>query len=430
MKIALISPRGATAIDDRLRSIFQDSRDVQGYIDSLSHAFSSGLLVVAALTPDCHEIRVIDENYDSIDFNEAFDLVGISAMTQQASRAYEIADAFRKRGVMVVMGGIHATVLPQEAKEHCDAVFIGEAEHTWPAFLDDLSKRTMMSFYRGEAAPDMAASPIPRYDLLNRNNYKVIWMQTSRGCPHDCEFCSASRVYGYAYRHKSIAGIMDELNVIKSIWPRGRINFADDNFFVNKKFSKELMRHLKALDLRWFAQTDISVAYDDELLDMLKDAGCTTLLIGFESVSEQSLGSVNRNSWKRKQLSGYSPAIEKIQSKGIGIVGTFIIGFDSDTKETIHTLSEFIIANNIFVPQITILTPLPGSRLYERLTEEKRMLHNPWSHYTFTEINFNPRNISVEDLKNELYNTYEKVYSRDVRLKVLNHFKSIFKTVQ
>jgi radical SAM superfamily enzyme YgiQ (UPF0313 family) len=429
MKIGLISPRGLTTIDDRLEKIFQNSKDVQGYIDSLSKAFSSGLLVIAALTPKNIDIKIIDENFEHVDYNENFDLIGISAMTQQASQAYEIAGAFRNRSIPVVIGGIHATVMPQEVKEHCDAVFIGEAEYTWPVFLNDFNNGVIKQFYKSEKPADMAASPLPRYDLVNKNNYRVIWMQTSRGCPHDCEFCSASRVYGYTYRHKSISGIIEELQCIKKIWPHARINFADDNLFVDKHFSKELIKHIKKLNIRWFAQTDISVAYDNELLNLLKESGCTTLFIGFESISEKSLESINKNSWKLKQFSNYSNAIEKIQSRGIGIVGAFIIGFDGDTKEIISELSDFIIENNIFVPQITILTPLPGSRLYERLKNENRILNNPWKHYTFTEINYIPKNISIEDLKNELYSIYEKVYSRETRYNVLNHFKTIFKTI-
>lgn len=427
MKIGLINPKGLKTNDNNLVEIFQKTSSVQSYTDSLSGAFGSGLLVIASLTPDHIEIEFIDENFDDIDFNEGYDLIGISAMTHQASRAYEIADEFRRRGVVVAIGGIHATVLPDEAKSHCDSVFIGEAEHTWPAFLEDFKDGNILDFYKSGKAVDMTCLPTPSYDLVNKENYKVIWMQIGRGCPHDCEFCVASNVYGYIYRHKTIKQIIDEIEFIQRIWPNVRINFADDNLFLNKKFSKELVKHLRGINLRWYAQTDISIANDEEFIRELKAAGCTTLFIGFESITESSLSQINKNLWKLKQLNNYPEAIKKIQSKGIGIVGAFIIGFDGDTKDTLNELSDFIIENNIFVPQITVLTPLPGSRLYERLKKENRLTDIPWNNYTFTEVNYIPKNMTGEELQNELYEIYKKVYSKESRLKVLKYFKNIFK---
>lgn len=429
MKIGLINPKGLTTNDDKLDQLFQSSNHDQSYIDSLSGAFGTGLLVISTLTPSHFEIEIIDENFDDIDFNKNFDLIGITAMTHQASRAYEIADEFRRRGIFVAIGGIHATVLPNEAKSHCDSVFIGEAEYTWPIFLENFENGDISEFYKSEKPVDMASLLTPRYDLLKKENYKVIWMQTGRGCPHDCEFCVASNVYGYKYRHKTLKQIIDEIKFIHNIWPNARINFADDNLFLNREFSKKLVKNLKGMNLRWFAQSDISIANDEDFITELKEAGCTTLFIGFESVSESSLTSINKNLWKLKQLSNYPEAIEKIQSKGIGIVGAFIIGLDGDTKDTLNELSDFILDNNIFIPQITVLTPLPGSRLYERLKNENRLLHIPWSNYTFTEVNFIPKNMTGEELKNGLYKIYKKVYGKEARLKVLRHFKNIFKNL-
>jgi radical SAM superfamily enzyme YgiQ (UPF0313 family) len=429
MKIGLINPKGLKTNDNKLDEIFKSTSNVQSYTDSLSGAFGTGLLVIAALTPDHIEIEIIDENFDDIDYNKDYDLIGISAMTHQASHAYEVADEFRNRGIIVAIGGIHATVLPDEAKSHCDSVFIGEAEHTWPAFLKDLKDGNISDFYKSEKAVDMTSLPTPSYDLLNKENYSVIWMQIGRGCPHDCEFCVASNVYGYKYRHKTLDQIIDEIEFIHRIWPNARINFADDNFFINRKFSKELVGYLKKINLRWFAQTDISIANDEEFITELKAAGCTTLFIGFESVSESSLSLINKNSWKLKQLKNYPEAIKKIQSKGIGIVGAFILGLDGDTKETFNELADFILDNNIFVPQITVLTPLPGSRLYERLKNENRLTDIPWSNYTFTDVNFIPKNMTGEELENGFHKIYEKVYSKEARLKVLNHFKNIFKNL-
>lgn len=427
MRIALISPTGLITGDKKLNDIFAKHLNIRNYTESLTRAFSSGLLIIAALTPKNIEIKVIDENYDSVDFNERFDLVGISAMTQQASRAYEIADRFRSLGVTVVLGGIHATTMPQETIEHCDSVFIGEAEQTWPIFLRDFQHKRTARFYKSNKVVDLTKSPVPRYDLLKKKHYRVIWLQTSRGCPHDCEFCGASRIYGFKYRHKSIKQIVEELTLIRQIWPNAHINFADDNLLVDRKFSKELFKHLKDLNFRWFAQTDVSIANNETFLNDLRGAGCTTLFIGFETISENSLKTVNKNLWKLRQLKNYAKAIDRIQSKGIGIIGAFIIGFDKDTNETFDELADFIIRNNIFIPQITILTPLPGTRLYERLKEEGRLLNNPWSQFTCTEVNFVPRNMSIDQLSSGLYHIYERVYAPEVRRKVVKHFKNIYK---
>ncbi len=429
MKIRLISPRGSTTGDEVVERIFSETKDFQGYIESLTKASSSGLLVIASLTPAEHDVRIIDENCEHIDFNDDCDLVGISAMTQQATRAYEIADEFRRRGRTVVMGGIHATVMPEEAKNHCDSVFIGEAEETWPVFLDDFRKGAMSDYYRSGKPADLTTLPVPRYDLLNKDNYRVIWLQTSRGCPHDCEFCAASRIYGHAYRHKTVEQVIREIRAIQDIWPDARINFSDDNLFVNRKYSRELVAHLRELNIRWFAQTDIAIANDADLLRQMKSAGCTTLLIGFESISERNLQLINANGWKLKKSSTYADAIRTIQSCGIGIVGAFIIGLDEDTEEGLDELAEFIVANNMFMAQISILTPFPGTRLYDRLTVERRILDRPWSDYTGMQVNIQPRLMSVEELQKGFYKIYQRIYDKDARVKTLKHFKDIFKAL-
>jgi len=427
MRIALISPAALITGDRKLNDILSKYPNISNYTQSLTRAFSSGLLVIASLTPKNIEIKVIDENYDSIDFTERFDLVGISAMTQQASRAYQIADRFRSQGATVVLGGIHATTTPEEAIKHCDSVFIGEAEKTWPIFLKDFQNNRIAPFYRSNRLADLTKSPIPRYDLLKKDCYRVIWLQTGRGCPHDCEFCAASQIYGLKYRHKSIKQVVGEITLIHNIWPNAHINFSDDNLFLDRNFSKELVKHIRNLNFRWFAQTDVSIANDQMFLNDLREAGCTTLFIGFETISAKSLSSVNKNLWKLRQLKNYPKAIDRIQSKGIGIIGAFIIGFDEDTNETFDELADFIIRNNIFIPQITILTPLPGTRLYERLKEKGRLLNNPWSQFTCTEVNFVPSNMSVDQLSSGLYHIYERVYAPEVRGKVVKHFKNIYK---
>lgn len=430
MNICLISPKGETTTDKRLLSILEKSNDVHGYFQSVNGAFSSGLLIIAALTPEKHTIKFIDENIEEIDFDEKFDIVGLTGMTQQATRMYELADTFRKKGITVVIGGIHATVMPEEAKQYCDSVFVGEAEESWPEFLSDFESGKISAFYKYDKTVELKRSPMPAYELIQHSKYKVIWIQTSRGCPHDCEFCGASRVYGKRYRHKSAEQISQEIDKIQELWPDAKINFSDDNLFTDRRYAVELIKQINKKNIRWFAQSDISIADDEKLLQKMKEAGCTTLFIGFESLSDESLKSINKNEWKFKQRSNYKKAILKIQSFGIGIIGAFILGMDGDTSDSFEELKNFIIANNICMVQISIMTPLPGTRLYARLSNENRLLQAAWSQFTFTEVNYIPKNMTVEELKEGLYSLYNTVYSPELRFKVLRHFKEIFKQSQ
>ncbi len=421
-KLGLIFPKTVLSNDPEFLEFGKTSLNSQ-----LKHGysgFSAGLLVIAALTPESFEITMIDENVEPIDFNREYDLVGITGMTQQATRAYEIADGFKEKGITVVMGGIHATVLPEEVKTHVDSVVVGEAEETWPKFINDFLKKKIKPFYRQTEPVDLTKSPIPRYDLLKPENYKPIWIQTTRGCPHDCEFCAASKVYGFKFRHKSVEQVITEITRAKEVWGNARINFADDNIFVNRKFARELVKKLKPLDIKWFAFTDISIAKDEELLELIKVSGCETVFIGFESISEQGLSSISK--WKLKQLKEYPISIEKIQSKGIAVIGTFIIGFDTDDVSIFKTTGDFIIENNLAAPPVSILTPFPGTVTRNKLEKQGRLLSNSWGNYTFSNVNFVPERMSSQQLRDGVFELYKRVYSREVQLKRAKYFKNVY----
>lgn len=433
MKLALVTPKGVFfGKDSELANFF---REIFG--DATNNMFipkyvywsggNLGLLIVAALTPSDFEINFLDENYEEINFDVGYDLVGITAMTQQATRAYEIADEFRRRGVKVVIGGIHATVLPEEAKEHADSVVIGEAENTWPEFINDFHKGEIKSFYKNTEPVDLARSPLPRYDLLKKYDYKMIWVQTTRGCPRDCDFCSASKVYGRTFRHKNIEQVMDELYYISGIWGSPLISFADDNMFVDKKYAHELIGKLQHLRLRWTAQTDVSAADDEVLLTLLEKNGCNILFIGFETLSQDNR--IDTHGWKQNRIQKYPDIIQKIQSRGIGILGAFIVGLDGDDPSVFSHLSNFIIDNRLYSAQITVLTPLPGTRLRERLIKESRILSSEWSGYTFVDVNYMPKKMTPEVLKHGLMEVYRQVYSKETRLAVMKHFKEIYGTM-
>lgn len=426
MRIAFIAPKGKVSNNQDFMDFWNKSDEIRPYRVHFTGA-SSGLLIMASLTPRTWKIEFIDENVETIDFNKSYDIVAISSMTQQSIRAYEIADVFRKKGVTIIMGGIHATVMPEEVKEHVDSVVVGEGEEIWPVILKDFLNGKLEPFYRSKRLSDLTRLPIPRYDLLNPKKYKAIWIQTSRGCPNDCEFCCASNIYGHKFRYKTIAQVEKELNNIINIWGRNiLVSFADDNMFVNRNFSIKLINKIKDLKIRWFAQTDISVADDESFLEFLKKSGCAILFIGFESLNSKNLLSLNRNTKKEKYLNRYSEIIRKIQGYGIGVMGSFIVGMDEDNESVFTKTSDFIIRNNLFAAQITALTPLPGTRLRERILKENRLLSSNWDNYTFTNVNFQPKKMSTEKLEQGLLNVYKNVYSYDVRLEKARYFKKVF----
>ncbi|MFH1853931.1 MAG: radical SAM protein [Candidatus Omnitrophota bacterium] len=432
MKIALIYPKGAFfGTNRKLLEFWEEVKKIsQGHLWSafgIWSGFSIGLLVIAALTPKNFRIKLIDENYENIDFNERYDLVGISFMTQQAQRAYEIAGKFRSRGIKVVLGGIHATVLSEEAKQHCDSVVIGEAENVWQQLLADFEKGRLKEYYRSESMVDITRSPIPRCDLLNPAYYRVAWIQASRGCPRDCEFCAASNVFGHRYRHKTVSQIEKEIIAIKKIWNNIIIGFADDNMLVDRVYAERLIKRIARHNIRWFVQTDISVAEDDKLLKLLSESGCMMLFVGFESTNKQSLTAIDKTGWKRRQFDNYKGYIEKIQSYGMGVLGAFILGLDTDDESIFNKTSDFILDNHLYGAQVTVLTPLPGTRLRERLKKENRILTNPWSDYSLTTVAFIPKNMTVDELQDGLLGVYKSVYNKEANMDRLRYYKEIYR---
>jgi radical SAM superfamily enzyme YgiQ (UPF0313 family) len=427
LKILLISPGGTFFSKRRdFGEYVENSREMQTILHYWS-GIGASLPTIAGATPGDEELRIIDENIEAINFNESCDLVGITAITQQANRAYEIADEFRKRGRYVVMGGIHATVLPEEAMEHVDTVFVGEGENTWPAFIRDFKNSGPKTIYRQtDFAPvNLQKSPIPRYDLIDRYTYPVVWLFASRGCPHDCEFCAASKIYGKKYKHKSSAQVVREINDVKNRWKLAQIGFADDNLFLNKSFSFELIEQFKDMNFTWYAQSDLSVARNVALLKKLRTGGCRILFIGFESTNPENLTSLNVNRWKATQYREYTKSINRIQENGIGIYGSFILGLDYDDSTVFQNTTKFINDNNLLGAQITILTPLPGSRLRVRLEKENRIISNDWQLYTGWNALIRHKNLSPEALEEGLLEIYHNVYNRDNYRKRAAYFRRI-----
>ncbi len=427
LRILLVSPRADFLCrNEEFAAYVGSSREMKTILHWWSGA-GAALHTIAGLTPADHLVTIVDENYERLEWEGNWDLVGITAMTQQALRAYEIAEEFRRRGRYVVMGGIHASVLPDEAAQHVDTVFAGEAEITWPQFLREYLAGAPQRIYSQSdtACVDMPAIPLPRYDLVAKYAYPVVWVQTTRGCPHDCEFCAASIVYGRQYKHKTVEQVAAEIREVRRHWKFSQIGFADDNMFVNRVYSRQLLAEFKKLNFAWLAQSDISIARDEEFLADLHEAGCRIVLIGFESVNKDNMRGLNRNHWKERMFDHYPEYIYTIQKHGIGIYGSFILGLEEDTEDSVGATIDFINENNIMGAQITILTPFPGSRLRARLEQEGRIISSDWKWYTGLNSVILHRNLSQEMLEAGLMRIYRDIYNPESYQRRSAYFREI-----
>lgn len=435
--ICLISPKRDTwSKTEKIREVLQKKNKFlkAWYSSSLS------ILTIAALIPSDIKITFVDEDFEEIDFSVTYDLVGVSAMTQQAQRGYQIASEFRKRGTYVVMGGIHASAMPEEALQYVDTVFIGEAENTWPEFLNDFKNKIPKKIYtqNKREIDDLKSSPIPKYDILKEKNYfkdsrhfyNMIPIQVSRGCPHACEFCLVSDMYGTKFRKKSFGQVKQEISTIKKLFPGKLIMFADDNLFLDRKYSKGLLQVIKELGVRWVAQSDIAVGEDEDLLSLIYESGGLFLLVGFESINPANLKAMNKNSWKFKQLKNYKKYIERIQKHGIIVFGSFIFGLDNDDSNVFRNVVDFMNRNHI-TGQLTIATPLPGSRMLERLKNENRLLENNsfWEKCTFFDVLFEPKKMKKEELEDGFIWAYNQLFNEKAFIKRAEYLKKIYKSI-
>ncbi len=363
------------------------------------------LAMVAAITPSDVEVAITDENVDTVDFDEDVDLVGLTAMTMHAPRAYEIAQKFRSRGVPVVMGGIHASTLSEEVKEHVDAVVIGEAENIWGNLIDDFKKGNLKPYYRAESYCSLKNLPVPRLDLLKKKSYMASnCVQTTRGCPFDCSFCSVSQFFGKTYRMRPVEEVVSEVKSLDD----GFVIFIDDNIVGNPKYAKELFRALIPLKITWGSQGSLTMVKDKELLELAAKSGCVSMFIGIESLSENNLAMVNKKFNKPKE---YAQSIKKIHDYGIMVNGAFIFGFDHDDETIFEKTVEFVEENRIEVATYHILTPLPGTKLFRQLETEGRIFERRWEKYNGSYALYRPRLITEKTLEKGYNWAYQKTYS-------------------
>ena len=370
------------------------------------------LLIVSALTPKDIEVEIIDENIEEIDFDKKADLVGITTMTASSPRAYEIADTFRERGIPVIFGGIHATVLPEETAQHADAVVIGEAEGLWEKLIEDFKKggkQALDKFYKSSQRPDPVKIPIPRRELIKDKGYLLSrFLQLTRGCPFDCSFCSVSKFFGKKYRFRPIKKVIEEIRgMIGKPLKTRFLGFLDDNIVGDINYARELFKALIPYKLLWIGQSSINIAQHGDVLQLAAASGCKGLFIGFESISESSLREANKS---QNKIKFYERAIKKIHQFGISIEGAFIFGFDHDDKSIFKKTVQFIEKVKLDAVQFSILTPLPGTRLYEKLEKEDRIIDRNWSNYDLAHVVFQPKLMTPQELKQGFDWAYQRIY--------------------
>lgn len=385
-----------------------------------------GLLTVAAYFPEDWSIQYIDLNYETLVF-DPYDMVFLSATTAQANRAYEVAGMYRNHGVKVAIGGIHASVCTQEAMLYADIVFSGESENVINQFILDIEHKTLKKLYHSDTKPDLSKTKVPRYELAAKYPYSVIPIQISRGCPHRCEFCASTSLYGSKRRQKSLEIVEEEIIKIKEVWKNPFIFFTDDNMFLDKKFIWEFIDLLRKHQIQWYSFTDVGIASDNELLSGIAGAGCRQLLIGFESLSSESLKEINKSEWKSKQSKNYLHAVEQIQSTGIGVVGSFVLGLDGDTKETFIQIAEFVENSHLYATNLTVLTPFPGTAIYNKYIMENRIFENNWFCYNGFELTYYPKNLSIEEFNNCYQELNIRINSSKRMEDMMTYFKNIYK---
>jgi radical SAM superfamily enzyme YgiQ (UPF0313 family) len=394
MKIQLLSPAG------------EIHRNGTGIFKTALRYAPLTLSTLAALVPEelNAQITLQDEGVQPLDLDFEADLVGITAITGTALRAYAIADELRAKGHTVVLGGVHATLLPDEAAQHADALVVGYGEKSWPQLLRDFARGELKSRYFTPTGRSLAGVPIARRDLLKKERYATVnSIEATRGCPHKCDFCVVPTAWSNTYAHRPVAEVVAELATFR----KRHALFIDLSPTEDVHYVKELYRAMIPLRMRWVGLSTTRIAEDDELLRLAAQSGCKGLLIGFESISQDTLNQTHKHFHAANQ---YGEVVKKLHDHGIGIQGCFVFGFDNDDESVFERTVEFVDRVRIDLPRYAVATPFPNTGLYRRLEAEGRLLHKNWTLYDVEHVVFEPRQMSPERLQEGLEWAWRQSY--------------------
>lgn len=383
--------------------------------------------VVAALTPPDWEVEILDENFEPFTYREA-DLVGFTSLTATINRCYEIAAMYRENGVKTVIGGIHASMLPEEAARYVDAVVVGEAENIWKQVIHDFERGRLEKIYRAQL-PNMVDSPSPRIGLYHPG-YAFGSMQTTRGCPMRCEFCSVHTFNGSKYRLRPVEHAVKDFAAI----PQDRVYIVDDNFVGYSKAARnhalEFFRGVAAMNLgkQWAGSASMNIGQDEEVLEWAAKSGCKLIFLGIESELMDQLEQSQKIVNLKIGIDRYQEVYDKIHKYEISVLGAFIFGLDNDTPKTLENRTNYILGADIDIIQASILTPLPGTDLFRRFEAEGRLLyHNypeDWERYNYAEVVYRPQKMNPEEFEQAVHENWERIYDlKTLRKKFLHTLK-------
>ena len=396
MRVVLIAP---TALDHRGQPIKQRRLHLPGLT----------LHVLAAVTPPEIDLCLISETVDDIPYDQPWDLVGLTGMGSGLVRAWQIADEFRRRGNTVVIGGIAASLgKPEWTLEHADAVVIGEAEEVWPRVLTDAAAGRLQPIYRMEWPPPIATLPLPRYDLMNRARLGV-WrpVQATRGCPFPCTFCSVTAFFSAKYRKRPVDQVVRDVRAARRYGTR-YIAFIDDNIGVDFEYCAELWEALIPEKIIWMSQCSLHIADRPDMLALAYRSGCRLLSFGIESTTPDSLADIEKE-WNRPER--YHDAVTTIRQHGIEVSTEMIIGLDGDDRSVFQKTYDFIMDNAVSVPRVHILTPIPGTPLYDELEQDGRILHQDFSKCTGGFVTYRPKQLAPDELQTGYWRLYEELFT-------------------
>ena len=361
---------------------------------------------LAGLTPKTAEIHLVDEFHTPIDTSIDYDLVGLTVLCAAEKRAIQVAQAFRKRGIKVVAGGIHASLATERLQDHVDSIVIGEAENVWADVIADAQNGRLKPRYKAAELCSMQNLPRPRFDLLDMSKflYNIYPVQTTRGCPHGCQFCEVQVLYGRKYRYRPIGEVLDEIKAL----PGRNLHIVDDNIGGNVNRAKELFRGMIPLKVHWSGLTTFKSIHDEEYVKLAKQSGCFHLNLGIESVNPISLNGINKH---HNSVAEYRDLLHGLDRNRVAYSLNFILGFDEDTPQTVQRTMEFCRLIKPPMAFFSLLTPRPGTPLMANLTAEGRLLHQRFEEYEWDDPVFQPKNMTFEQLKDGPWKCYDDFYS-------------------